>query len=175
MKKVLIALIMGSISFSALIECLNAQGTSNPVAFTETKPFIKPAIAPNSAAAANVNTRAVKDFRGRFTSASEENWVAVHDGYISYFKMNGFGCRAYYDKKGRWEYSLTYFGEDKLPHDLRAIIKSTYFDFNITLIEEVETTEAGVYLVHLEDQTSIKIVKINKDGEMELMQEFIKG
>ena len=93
---------------------------------------------------------------------------------MSYFVKDGYGDRVFYDKKGRWQYSLIFFGEDKLPRDVRAAVRSTYYDMPITLVEEVQTTEARVYIIHVEDKSSFKILKVNDECEMEIMQELSK-
>jgi hypothetical protein len=185
MKKTLFALSFGIVSIVALSHCVYAQYSENPVAFNDTKNFknsIRNLAALESPAfmgtyipdVKNINAKAIKDFQGRFNEASNAQWFADANGFVSYFVQNGYGDRAFYDKKGHWEYSLIFYGEDKLPHDIRAIVKSTYYDLNITLVEEVQTTSAMVYIVHLEDKSNIKIVKVDKEGEMELMQEFTK-
>jgi hypothetical protein len=187
MKKILIALTLGCISFSALIGFANAQSTGNVYAFTATPTFVKsiqriaaqenPSYLDTSNArlGSTISVKAIKDFKTRFAAATNEKWFTVTGGYMTYFKLNGFSNRVFYDKKGRWQSSLTCSGEDKLPRELRAIVKSTYFDFTITQVEDVETIENGVYLVYLEDKTSIKVIRITKDGVMDTMQDFIKG
>jgi hypothetical protein len=185
MKKILFALTIGFASISALSSCVYAQNAVHPVAFNDAKIF-KSSIR-NMAAletplfldtymadAKSINIKAIKDFQGRFNQASNTMWFSDRNGYVSYFILNGYGDRAFYDKKGHWQFSLIFYGEDKLPRDIRAIVKSTYYDLNITLVEEVQTNEGMAYMVHLEDKANIKIVKLNSDGEMETVQELVK-
>lgn len=185
MKKSLFALAIGFVSVAAISNCGYAQYAENSIAFNNAKNFkssIRHAAAMEMPAflgtyvadATKINSKAVKDFQGRFNQASNAMWFADRDGFVSYFVLDGFGNRAFYDKKGRWQYSLIFYGEDKLPKDIRGIVKSTYYDLDITLVEEVQTTTNKAYVVHLEDKANIKIVKLNPDGEMETMQELIK-
>jgi hypothetical protein len=185
MKKNLFALCIGFTSIIALGTCVYAQNSVSPVAFNDAKNFklsVRNLAALESPAfmgtyapdAKDINAKAIKDFQIRFNKAGSPKWFSDRNGFISYFVQNGFGNRAYYDKKGRWQYSLLFYGEDKLPRDIRAVVKSTYFDLAITLVEEVQTTEGMAYIVHLEDKSNIKLVKVSKDGEMEIMQELIK-
>ena len=185
MKKTLIALSLGFTSIVALSNCVYAQNSENPVAFNDTKSFrssIRNLAALESPAfmgtyspdAKNINAKAIKDFQGRFNGASNTMWFTDDNGFVSYFVKDGYGNRAFYDKKGRWQYSLLFYGEDKLPRDIRATVKSTYFDFAITLVEEVQTTEGMAYLIHVEDKSNIKILRVSKDGEMDIMQELTK-
>ena len=83
--------------------------------------------------------RPSKISRPGFADANNAMWFSDNNGFVSYFVKDGYGDRVFYDKKGHWQYSLIFYGEDKLPRDVRAAIKSTYFDMSITLVEEVQT------------------------------------
>ena len=185
MKKVLLALSIGFTSMVALSNFVYAQNTARSVAFNDTKNFkqsIRYLSALESPAylgtyipdAKSINAKAAKDFQVRFADASEAKWFSDQNGLVSYFVKDGFGDRAYYDKKGHWQYSLIFYNENKLPREVRAAVKSIYFDMNITLVEEVQTPGGKVYVVHLEDKSNIKILKVNDGGEMETMQDLIK-
>ena len=185
MKKILIALFTGLISITAINTCAYAQNSFQPVAFSDTKalkssirnmaalegPAFMGAYIPDTK---KINSKAIKDFESRFGDANNAKWFSDNNGFVSYFVKDGYGDRAFYDKKGHWQYSLIFFGEDKLPRDVRAAVRSTYYDMPITLVEEVQTTEARVYIIHVEDKSNIKILKVNDEGEMEIMQELTK-
>jgi hypothetical protein len=184
MKRILITLSLGIASIAALSNGAYAQNSEHPVAFNDVnfKSSVRNLAFLESPAfmgtyipdATKVNTKAIKDFQARFNTANNNMWFEDKAGFVSYFVQNGYGDRAFYDKKGHWEYSLIFYGEDRLPHDIRAAVKSVYYDFAITLVEEVQTPDALVYVVHLEDKSNLKIVKINRDGEMQTMQELTK-
>jgi len=164
-----------------------AQGTNNVASFTSSKIFLKSIQtvasldAPvdfNSTSAADVNAvnvKAIKDFKSRFDKAANEKWFSISSGYMSYFNMDGFGARAFYDKKGHWLSSLTLSTEEKLPTDVRRLVRSTYLDYTITLAEKVEIPGNYVYIIHLEDKTTIKIIRVSPEYEMDELQEFQKG
>ncbi len=99
-------------------------------------------------------------------------WFSDQNGFESYFVQNGFGNRAFYGKKGHWLYSLILHTEHELPSDVRASIKSIYFDFAITLVEEVQTNYGVFYIVNLEDKSNIKILKVNDLGEINILLEM---
>ena len=185
MKKILFVLSIGFTSMTAISSCAYAQNAAQPVAFNDPQHFksaIRNMAALESPAyigtyipdAKNINAKAIKDFNGRFADASNVMWFSDRNGFTTYFIKDGFGNRVFYDKKGHWEYSLIFYSEDKLPRDVRAAVKSTYFDMAITLVEEVQTTEAKVYIVHLEDKVNIKILKVNDQGEYEILQDLSK-
>ena len=185
MKKVLFALSIGFTSIAALSNCAYAQSSVTPVAFNDGKSFM-PSVryiaalentdnmgtfAPD---AKSINAKAVKDFQTRFAEANNAQWFSGPNGFVSYFIKDGYGDRVFYDKKGRWQYSLIFYNETKLPHNVRSAVRSIYFDLNITMVEEVQTPDGKVYIVHLEDKSNIKILKVNDDCDMEIMQELTK-
>jgi hypothetical protein len=122
----------------------------------------------------DVNTRALKDFQVRFNDVTKVKWFSDNSGFTSYFNKDGFNSRAFYDKKGHWQYSLIYYTEDKLPLDIRSIVKSKYFDFTIYMVEEVQTTYGSAYIVYLEDKSKIKILNVSPEGDMLTIQEMVK-
>jgi hypothetical protein len=120
----------------------------------------------------NINVKAIKDFEGRFNHVNNAMWFADRDGYEAYFTQDGYGDRVFYDKKGHWQYSLIFYNEFKLPKDLRAAIKSTYFDMDIKQVEEVRYPDDVAYIVMLQDKSSIKVLKISQDGELKILQDL---
>ena len=43
--------------------------------------------------------------------------------------------------------------DNNLPKDIRAAIKSVYYDWNINVVVEVQTAEGKGYVVYLEDKS----------------------
>ena len=160
MKKILITLFLGFLSISGFS---NSGKTAYPYD-SATKTDVK-----------NINVRAVKDFKSRYVNTGEAIWYTEKNGSVSYFKRDGYTNRVYYNKNGRWVYSLLFYGETKLDRDIRKAVKMNYYDQSITLVEEVQTLSGVVYVITLEDKSSLKILKINKEGEMMIMHEMIKN
>jgi hypothetical protein len=122
-----------------------------------------------------VNLHAVRDFLDRFEMVRTALWFSIPEGGMeAYFVQDGFGDRVVYDKKGRWKFSLITYGDNKFDRDLRAIIKSVYFDFNIIEVQELNCVTGTEWLVLLEDKLMIKIVKLNREKEMEFIQDIEK-
>jgi hypothetical protein len=186
MKKILFALSTGFIFIAALCNCVYALNSERNVASVSKKNFTtsvqKPANLDSPVLMGNyisnlnyVNIWAMRDFLDRFDKVDNAMWFAdVNGGFVSYFVRDGYGDRVIYDNKGRWLFSLITYSEDKLPKDIRQVVKSTYFDMAITLVEEVQTFKGDVYIVNLEDKSNIRVVKVNKDGEMEVLQDLNK-
>jgi hypothetical protein len=186
MKKTLSALAVGFISILTLSNRAQAQNSAGPVAFLETKSFHSSirhvadldkqfSTLNDVKEGKDFNSKAIRDFQARFQKVDNAIWFSDRNGFMSYFIKNGYGNRVFYDRKGHWQFSLILYTEDQLPADLRASVKARYFDLAITLIEEVQTNNGMVYIVHLEDKSNIKILRLSNDAEMEILQELTKA
>jgi hypothetical protein len=128
----------------------------------------------HAAPVSSISVRAIKDFRSRFLKVADEQWYPMDKGVSAYFTNDGYKTRAYYDGRGHWQASLTYCDESKLPHFIRDVVKRTYYDLAITFVNIVEVPDHIVYLIHLEDPKTFKIVRVNEEGEMDVLSDFIK-
>jgi hypothetical protein len=62
-----------------------------------------------------------------------------------------------------------------MPREIRGIVKSQYYDYTITLVEQIEETHKPlVYVVHLEDAATLMNVRVS-EREMEVMEEYVKS
>ena len=186
MKKILFGLSIGFISIAGIsnsVYALNSEkntaagnrissmsSSENPAALDI------PAVADKYLLNTNhVDIRAVRNFHIMYNKAENAMWFSgPNNGFISYFVQDGYGNRVIYDKHGRWQFSLITYGEDKLPGDIRATIKFTYVNMHVALAEEVQTAESIQYIVYLEDKFRIRVVKVNKEHEMEVLQDLVK-
>jgi hypothetical protein len=173
MKKNLIALVVVSVTTLAGTGRANAQIVSNSNSLeyqmnaTETK---------NSMNELPIRPRAVKDFMNTHKNVTGESWMKTKDGFSVMFISDGIRTTIYYDKKGNWAGSIKIYGEEKLLREVRHVVKSTYYDYNIVYAQEIETTDSdGVptYVVCVEDKTKIKLIRVSA-GEMNEWKEFTK-
>jgi len=185
MKKFLFALSMGFTSVVALGTCVYSQNSVSPVAFNDAKKFkssirhmadlVSPAyMTDNVPDDKNIHVRALKDFQDRFNDASNVRWFSDGNSFTSYFNKDGYFDRAVYNKNGRWQFSMIYYAEDKLPESVRAAVKSVYFDWKIIIVQEVRTNFGMVYIINMEDNSNLKVLKVNSRGEMETMLTLTK-
>jgi hypothetical protein len=186
MKKLLFAVGIGFIFINTPGNGVYAQNSKKVVESKDERDFMpsirklatmeNPALAGAQILGRNyVSTRAIRDFMDRFDKVENAMWFSTPEGgFEVYFIQDGYGDRIMYDKKGRWKFTLINYGEGKLPRDIRAAVKSIYFDLDITLVEEIQTIEGIDYIVYLEFESLIKVVKVNKDGELEVLQELTK-
>jgi hypothetical protein len=186
MKKILFTLTIGFSFVTALNNAVCAQNSKKVIEPNVKKNFM-PSIR-NLATLENpdlsgvymlnrneINIWAVRDLLGRFDKIDNALWFSMpRGGFEAYFVLDGYGDRVIYDRKGGWQLSLITYDEDKLPVDIRTIVKSAYFDFNIILVEEVHTHEGVEYIVYLEDKSNIRLVIVDKEGKMDVLQDLNK-
>src|SRR5439155_12995627 len=123
--------------------------------------------------AADVNSKAVKDFNRSFKNVSGEQWYKVSDGFIASFKENEIETKVAYDQKGRWHCTVRTFGENQLPSDVRDLVKSRYYDFKILVVYEIKHDNT-VYILKMQDATTLKTLRV-ADGEIEIIADNSKG
>ena len=120
-----------------------------------------------------INIWAVRDFVNRFNEVENVLWFGIpKGGYEAYFVRDGYGDRIIYDKSGGWQQSLITYDEGKCPRDIRAAVKSLFFDFDIILVEEVDNREGAEFIFYLQDKSSIQIVRVTKENEVEVLNMF---
>jgi hypothetical protein len=183
MKKSILVFVVACVSAATLSGRALGQGGKSQPDLASSRTNAAPGLSANSSdegyavatEASAVNRKAVRDFQSRCAEAKDEKWYSVAKGFVVHFMMDGFRDRLYYDKKGHWMYSLRYIDEKKLPREVRNQVKSVYFDFDIKLVEIVEVPDHKVYLIHLEDATVLKIIRVSDEGEMDLYKEFTKS
>lgn len=128
----------------------------------------------SSAPLSSINSKAIKHFGKSYHKQNNAAWFAVSDGFVAIFSADGIKTKMYYDTKGRPVGEVRTYQEDKLPKEIRHMVKSTYYDFNIFVVDEVTLGTAKVYLVKIEDSKSFKTIRI-QDDEMTETEAFNKS
>ena len=125
--------------------------------------------------AAKAQLKITTGFSKRFKNATAVIWNNEEKAIVANFKEDGQSTRVVYDKKGNWIYTIvTYFNEELLPQNVRKLVHANYFDFNITLVQEINQGGVLVYSVQIEDDRQFKQVLVCND-EITLYKEFTKS
>lgn len=127
-----------------------------------------------TATKANVSEKMQKSFYHYFKDGSDPNWYDLGKKYLVNFFMNSQENRALFTKNGNMVYHLCYGGEKNLPDDVRRLVKSNYFDYNIKTVIKVFQNNKTVWIVNMEDDKSLLIVRV-EDGETEMSAKYKKG
>ena len=178
MKKILIAFAL-TYSFSLFITNGAKAQTSDraevaklnlePAANLSSKPVPSENLSP-------VSDKTIKNFKKTVKFSANERWFKCDDGasLVKYEDQKGIRCRSDFDKKGNWTATTRYYSEKQLPKDVRAQVKSVYYDFTITTVEEITFANHLVYIIHMSDETTWLNIRIC-DGEMDEFQRFAKA
>lgn len=171
MKNIILAFVAGLIPALALTTQSYAQSSSDMMASKEpVNNYFKlvktdASKSPNTATLEMVNAKALKNFRKQY-KVNDEKWTQGIDCITATYEVDSISRTIYFDKRGNWFASLKLYSEDKMPKDIRRMVKQQYYDYKIICTREIETYEnAGspVYLVTIEDKNNIKQVRIQGD------------
>jgi hypothetical protein len=123
----------------------------------------------------DINPKAVRNFLLDYTNVTDAKWSKLESGFtVVRFTTDGVHTRILYNRTGLCENVIRDYHEDKLPREIRHIVKRTYYDFSIYFISEVTIKDITAYIIQIEDKTSWKILKV-VDGEMEIIRELTKS
>ena len=121
-----------------------------------------------------INIKAVRNFISRYKNVNDAKWFKSSNGLFAvYFTSEDIKSFLYYNNRGVFEYMIRYYNEEKLPADVRHLVKSKYYDFSIYQVTEVTRNNKIAYVVKMEDKTLWKTIKV-VDGEMEVTEEYSK-
>jgi hypothetical protein len=123
----------------------------------------------------SVHVKAMRDFLKRNEAAEHVEWMQVDNGYVvKYHDQNDLPCRSVYNSKGCYRYTIKQYGEDRMNEEVRRQVKSMYYDYTITLVEEVELPlKPVIYIVHLENSNTLKNLRVS-DGYIEVIEDYRK-
>jgi len=106
--------------------------------------------------------------------ASGNKTATGAEGYTVYSVIDGRESTTAYNKKGHWLYTIQRYSTDNLDKNIIDKVRSVYDNYGVTSIQKIEQPGMdAVYVVHLENTKSIKLVRLTRD-DMELVQDFNK-
>jgi len=178
MKKIILILATSAVPL-LFSQVAFSQGQAKHFKFSGTDSVLiasneaKPPAAHAASEMESINSKAIRFFNKDYKNAEAVKWYKLKDGFVSYCYINGNKNKVFYDEKGRWTGSITYYNDKTLPTDIRTAVRSVYFDYTITQAEEIHTGGRVVFQVHLEDEKNWKLVDV-AEGEITLVTNFAK-
>jgi len=168
MKKILSALVL-----LILGNCAFPQSLKNSV--PSENPEVSPAVLVSENTASASMSKAVKNFEKTFKNVADEKWYEMPDGFRVTFTEKDVRCRLDYDKKGNWMHTIRYYDEKELPVEVRRLVVSSYLDYSIRTVEEVEAPhDVKFYVIHLEGETNWINIKVS-DNEITELEKIKKS
>jgi len=122
----------------------------------------------------NISIKAVRDFVTSFKHSTDVKWTGLADGFRVHFYSDDVQTRIFYDQKGNRQAMIRYYNENKLPRDVRHLVRSNYYDYSIFNITEVSKNDKTVYFVRIQDKSGWKTIRV-ADGEMETTEDNLKN
>jgi len=144
---------------------LNTSPTKEVVLTDNASDSEMPAFTSNSV----MSTKAIKNFNKTFKEARNASWSETLDGLKAEFMNENVTTKVYYDAKGRWIANVRSYDETNLPREIRHTVKSIYYDYDILHVQEITAGDKTAYLVKIEDDTSLKTIRVTNDQ----MDEYI--
>ena len=177
MKKFLFTAFSGIYLLSVISLAANGQFGNANMQPSEL-PFLVKSVSENTSNMvdrAKIDSRVLRNFIKSYQNVSDEKWFELKDGFLTKFRVDDIMYMVAYGKKGGWLHTIRTYNENKLAQDLRYAVKSSYYDYHITLVQEVKIPLNPVtYVIHLEDKTKIINLRVC-DGEMDEWQKMSKS
>jgi len=167
MKKILTALVLITIGHFALPQSpKNSVASGNPEVTT---------VAERATIPTYVSTKAVRSFKRAFKNVTDEKWYEMTDGYRVNFTAKDTRCRLDYDKKGNWLHTIRYYDQKMLPTEVRRLVVSSYLDYSIRTVEEIQAPHTDIfYVIHLEGEANWINIKVS-DNEINELERIKKS
>jgi hypothetical protein len=167
MKKLLIATVIIVVALSG---CAYSQQGGHTLAAANVK-----SLGQQSKYINEINVRAMRDFVNRYGDAENVLWHKSKESFIAVFFRDSVQYRVIYNQRGDLKFIMKYYEESRMARQIRAQVKSTYYDYKIFIIQEIESpNHPTLYVVNLQGDTDWKKVRLCQ-GEMEVMEEYKKS
>jgi hypothetical protein len=121
-----------------------------------------------------INIHAFRDFQKKFKTASGVAWWKNVQGYMVSFMKDSRRNQAYYDPRGAFLYSLSYYSGDAVGSDPGVLVQKRYPAYRITVVTEITDGENIFYLVSIENTASVKTLIVH-DGEITVYKDLVNG
>lgn len=117
------------------------------------------------------NQKVAISFDRSYPNVDNEKWTVENGYYFATFKNGTVKNQVVYSRNGQLDYSIKTYSEQELPAAVRSIVKSVYYDYDITQAQELELNKSTIYLVKLSDSKKLKTVRV-ADGRMEEIESY---
>lgn len=116
-----------------------------------------------------VSVKVKKMFDKNFLGATGLRWEVNGKELEAIFWKDGLLTYALFKKSGSLNCSVIFVPEQKLPGDLRQMVKSKYSDYAITFAAEAKFPNRKIWILNLENQKQILTLR-SEDDNVELVQ-----
>ena len=127
----------------------------------------------NTAVRGDINVNALRHFVRNFNDTSSEKWYATRNLVVALFSFHDIDYRVDYNSRnGNWIETFRTYGEAKMSPDLKQSVQSSYYDYTIFQVQEIEQPLHPVnYIVHLSGKAKLINLRVY-NGQVEEEQNF---
>jgi hypothetical protein len=162
MKKLIIPFLLSGLIFTAGTQIASAQVVLKEVTISVT------------ASKVAITKKVSESFDRLFKGAVKPIWYKADKRFIVNFILDDQKHKAEFTKGGQLLYVLVYGNEEHMPQDVRTVVKSKYFDYNITSTVKIDVDGKTIWLVNIEDARQFYVLRV-EDGDMSIMNNFKKS
>lgn len=161
-----------------IIACLLIAATANKVTAQQACDALVAGQIPSLSLTGGFNriqTKVMRDFLNRNEAATNVEWMPEDKAcVVKYRDAGNLFCRTVYNSRGHYVYTIKQYGEDKMDAEVRGLVKSRYYDYTITLVEEVQMpSKPVVYIVHVQDAHTLKNIRVS-EGYVEVIEDYVR-
>lgn len=113
-----------------------------------------------------INVRAVKQFQRKHKGIADAKWYKMDNCFMARFNEDSISHTIYYLPNGNWAGSMKRYRPGKLPVAIRNAVTAAYPDYDISYVNEAETTASNgipTYIIYLEGRKYYKWIRIYND------------
>lgn len=118
-----------------------------------------------------VNEEITKAFKKTFPNAQNLKWYELDKMYLIKFIENDIKHQALYTKKGFMKYDISFGDEKQLSADMLKKIMTVYDEYKITKVANVKEAGRDIWVVNLENQKHLLLVRLEND-ELEEVEKY---
>lgn len=124
------------------------------------------------ACAQNPPKQVTDNFAKKFTGATKVKWDAEEENeWEAEFKMNGNEMSASFDNAGKWLTTEAELKEKDLPAAVAKAVKAAYADWDIEVIESIETPDFKGYELGIEKGDTEMEIQVTTNGKIKVNKE----
>jgi hypothetical protein len=168
-KKILSALLLTILGYCASSQNLKNNATNGNPEVSNLRPGseIRKHVVPIYSN--DISAKAIRNFKTVYKDIEGESWYKMPDGYRANFIDRGISYTLSYNKRGNWLNTIKRYDEKKLPVEIQHLVITSYPDFTIRSLEEIEMPHNTVlYIIHLEGQTKWINIRVCNSEIVEL-------
>jgi hypothetical protein len=118
-----------------------------------------------------VRSKVIGTFEKLFNNPADVKWNLSDNQYLASFNYNGHPCKALFKMNGGWLYTMKYGTQNELPRDVYRLLKATYIDYTIGVVNEVATPQGQAWIANLQDKDNLIVAKV-VNGDLEELHSY---